>query len=626
MFDLFKKPSKSNAASSMIHQNQHLAALWLAQAVVEFAPDGTILAANDIFLSTMGYSYAEVIGKHHSMFVPERDQGRPEYNDFWDTLRRGEAQVRVFRRVAKGGRRVWLQGTYAPIADASGKIVKIIKLATDITESENRNLDALGKVAAINSSQAVIEFELDGTIIDANENFLGATGYRLEEIKGKHHSIFVTDSYRKSAEYSAMWKDLAAGKFRDGEFHRLRKDGSDLWLQASYNPVFDRHGDPFKVVKFASDITADKLQNADYAGKIKALNLAQAVIEFEIDGTIITANENFLKAVGYSLEEIKGKHHSIFVAASERSSEAYKQFWKDIRSGKYQSGEFRRRNKAGEDLWLQATYNPILGPDGKPFKAVKFASDITAAVKKRQEAERIAATIDQKLEQIVQSVSNAGLKASSAAGASSQTEAMVQTVAAAAEELAASFQEIASSVGLACEAVDRTATEASAADSSTQALSDAAEAMNQIVTLIDDIAAQINLLALNATIESARAGEAGRGFAVVASEVKNLAGQVGSATSKIVEEIERMQEVSAEVVKRLGTINSSVSSVQSSVTGMAGAIEEQSAVTRDISSNMGTAAGAVADVNQNLNELSDNIAETTGHANEGIRLYRTLQH
>lgn len=621
MFDLLRKLRQS----SPIHDNPYLAAVWQAQAVIEFSADGTVIAANDIFLTTMGYSYPEVIGKHHSMFVHESDRNHPDYEGFWEALRRGEALSRVVRRQGKDGRCIWLQAVYAPMSDASGSVYKVVKFATDITESENRNADVAGKLSAINSSQAVIEFKLDGTILDANENFLKATGYRLEEIRGKHHSLFVPDMLRRSPEYKTLWQDLAAGRFRDGEFHRVRKDGSDLWLQASYNPVFDRDGNVLKVVKFAADITAEKLRNADYSGKIEALNRAQAVIEFEVDGTIITANENFLKAVGYSLEEIKGKHHSIFVSAADRSSEAYKQFWSDIRAGKYHSGEFRRRSKTGEDIWLQATYNPILGPDGKPFKAVKFASDITEAVRKRQEAERIAATIDRKLEEIVHSVNSASLKAGSAASASSQTEAMVQTVAAAAEELAASFQEIASSVGLACEAVDRSATEASAADSSTQELSDAAEAMNQIVTLIDDIAAQINLLALNATIESARAGEAGRGFAVVASEVKNLAGQVGSATAKIAQEIERMQEVSADVVKRLGAINSAIGSVQGSVTGIAGAIEEQSAVTRDISSNMGTAASAVADINQNLKELSDNVLEANGHADEGIQLYRSLQ-
>lgn len=621
MFDLFKKVRQSDT----IHQNPYLAALWQAQAIVEFSSDGTLIAANDIFLSTTGYTYSEVIGKHQSMFVPESDRNRPDHKSLWEGLRRGEPQTRVLQLEGKGGRRVWLQATYAPMSDSSGSIYKIVKFATDITESENRNADVAGKLSAINNSQAIIEFRLDGTILTANDNFLKATGYNLEEIQGKHHSLFVPEALRQSADYRALWQDLKAGKYRDGEFHRIRKDGSDLWLQASYNPVVDKDGKAFKVVKFAADITAEKIQHADHSGKISALNRAQAVIEFKTDGTIITANENFLSAVGYSLEEIRGKHHSIFVNPEERNSEAYKQFWLDIRNGKFHSGEFLRRSKSGDTVWLQATYNPILGPDGKPFKAVKFATDITAMVLKRQEAERIGRIVDERLDQIVQSVSTASLKAGSAAGASSQTEAMVQTVAAAAEELAASFQEIASSVGLACDAVDRTATEASAADSSTQELSEAAEAMNQIVTLIDDIAAQINLLALNATIESARAGEAGRGFAVVASEVKNLAGQVGSATAKIAGEIERMQEVSADVVKRLSAINSAVGSVQGSVTGIAGAIEEQSAVTRDISSNMGTAAGAVADINQNLNELSDNILEANGHASEGIELYRSLK-
>ncbi|WP_262689950.1 methyl-accepting chemotaxis protein [Kordiimonas aestuarii] len=621
MFDTIKKFNRATdrgAAAS-------IEALSQSQAMIEFKPDGTILAANDLFLETLGYTRADIIGKHHSMFVDDTERTGAEYKGFWETLRRGEYRTGTFQRIGKDTRKLWLQAIYVPVRHKGGKVEKIIKFATDITTAEHHNIDAESKLAALDRAQATIEFELNGTIITANDNFLNAVGYSLKDIQGKHHRIFVSEEDRNSAKYAEFWQELRSGSFKNGEYRRKKSDGSDLWLQATYNPIIDRDGTLLKVVKFASDITADKLRNADYLGKLAALDKAQAIIEFDLDGNILMANANFLNAVGYSLDEITGKHHKIFVSSEETASEAYGVFWKSLKDGQFQSGEFQRVGKNGDTVWLQATYNPIVGPDGRPFKVVKFAADITDAVKARRETARIAAIVDEKLENIVQSISAANLKSGSAAGASTQTEAMVQTVAAAAEELDASFQEIASSVSMARNAVQKTADETNAADTSTKALSEAAEAMNKIVTLIDDIAAQINLLALNATIESARAGEAGRGFAVVASEVKNLAGQVAAATSQISGEIERMQDVSSDVITRLTSINGAVNNVQGSVAGIAGAIEEQSTVTREISANMNTAAGAVADINSNLKDLTDNISIADGHAQEGIQLYRSQQ-
>lgn len=622
MFDAVKKFAVNTTIGGV---DPSIQALSQSQAMVEFTPEGTIVSANELFCAAMGYGQDEIIGKHHSLFVGKDEKNTGQYKAFWEALRAGIYQSKTFKRFAKGQRPLWLQAIYVPVKNRNGDVFKVIKFATDITTTELKAIDAENKLHALDKAQAIIEFDLDGTIITANQNFLNATGYNLEEIEGRHHRLFVRADELNSPEYTKFWADLAEGQIKSGEFHRVRKSGEDMWLQASYNPVLDRDGTVLKVVKFATDITAAKMRRAEYRGKLSALDKAQAIIEFDLDGNIITANENFLAAVGYDLAEIEGKHHSLFVTTEERSSDSYRAFWENLKHGQFQSGEFRRSDKQGNVVWLQATYNPIFGPDGKAFKVVKFATDITAMVLKREETERVAALVDEKLENIVQSIRIANRKSDSASSASNETDAMVQTVAAAAEELAASFQEIANSVGIARSAVDNMAEETGAADVSTQALSEAAEAMNKIVTLIDDIAAQINLLALNATIESARAGEAGRGFAVVASEVKNLAGQVARATAQINDEIERMQDVSGDVISRLRVINSAVGNVQNSVTGIAGAIEEQTAVTRDISANMGTAATAVADTNRNLRDLSDNITVANEHAEEGIALYRQLQ-
>lgn len=273
------------------------------------------------------------------------------------------------------------------------------------TETEKEaaldHAELIGQINAIHRSQAVIEFNLDGTIITANQNFLHTMGYRLEEIKGKHHRMFVSDKEAKSNAYKVFWSNLANGKFLSGEFHRYNKKGEDVWLQASYNPILGEDKKPMKVIKFASDITAEKIQAADYQGQIEAISKAQAVIEFNLDGTIITANQNFLDTMRYSLDEIKGKHHRMFVLDSEQNSAHYKQFWQNLKQGKYQSGEYQRVDRHGNDVWLQASYNPIYDPEGNPFKVVKYASNITEAKKQSRDDREAKEAYTQELNHLI---------------------------------------------------------------------------------------------------------------------------------------------------------------------------------------------------------------------------------
>jgi methyl-accepting chemotaxis protein len=444
-----------------------------------------------------------------------------------------------------------------PLKNADGRRAGVVVEWADAS-IRLQNLNFAAQTAAISRAQAVIEFNLDGTVITANENFLKALGYSLGEIQGKHHSMFVDQAERDGAAYRAFWAALSRGDYQAGEYKRIGKGGKDVWILASYNPVFDEKGKPFKVVKFATDITAQKLKNADLAGQIEAIGKSQAVIEFNLDGTILTANDNFLHALGYSLGEIKGKHHSMFVEPADRDGAVYRAFWAALNRGEFQAGEFKRVGKGGKEVWIQASYNPILDLNGKPFKVVKYASDITKAVLVRMGNERV--------------------------------RGMMETVAAGAEELNASVREISEAMvksrETALSAVERVAS----ADSQAKRLSDAAQAMTGIVEMIGDITGQINLLALNATIESARAGEAGRGFAVVASEVKNLANQAKQATDKIGTEIESLNGISGDVVTALDTIKKAIQNVSEYVTSTAAAVEEQSTVTSEMSSNMQRAA------------------------------------
>ena len=401
-------------------------------------------------------------------------------------------------------------------------------------------MDAI--LCALDCSQAVIQFKPDGTIIHANENFLGAMGYSLEEIQGRHHSMFVEPGYENSGEYQQFWESLRQGKYQAAEYKRYAKGGKEIWIQASYNPILNRSGKVIKVVKYATDITAQTLQNADFRGQVAAVNKSSAVISFELDGTIIDANENFLGAMGYSLEEIKGQHHRMFVEPDYAKSEEYKNFWATLGRGEYQSAEYKRVAKGGREVWIQASYNPIFDPSGKPFKVVKFATDITQQVLARREAEVVGGQVEANLEKILNSVATANEQSGVASTASTQTLQTVQSVAAATEEFQASANEIARSMETSRADVGKAIEEAVNADQSTQQLTEQAQAMNSVVDVIQEIAGQINLLALNATIESARAGEAGKGFAVVASEVKSLANQVASATDQISSEITGMQD------------------------------------------------------------------------------------
>lgn len=546
----------------LIDAMAQLAALQKSQAVIEFNVDGTIITANKNFLDAMGYSLAEVAGQHHRMFVDPDESAGAAYRQFWDRLAKGEFQSAEFKRLAKGGREIWIQASYNPIFDAGGKPYKVVKFATDITAQKIASLDSAGKVMAIGRSQAVIEFNMDGTIATANDNFINAMGYSLAEIRGRHHGMFVDPSERDSSAYREFWARLNRGEFQAGEFKRIAKGGKEIWILATYNPILDEQDKPFKVVKFATDITREKLKNADLEGQISAIHKSQAVIEFNMDGTIRHANENFLATVGYALEEVQGRHHSIFVEPAERSGAEYREFWSALNRGEYQAGEFKRVGKNGKEIWIEASYNPIFDLNNKPYKVVKYASDTTEKAQARMRAER--------------------------------ARALIQSVAAGSEEMNASIREISETMVKSRQTASETVQEVESADIQAQRLTSAAQAMEGITELINNITGQINLLALNATIESARAGEAGRGFAVVASEVKGLASQAKQATDKISGEIASLNQISQDVALALNSIKRAIEHVNEFVTSTAAAVEEQSTVTSDMSSNMQRAAAELA--------------------------------
>ncbi len=369
-------------------------AISRSQAVIEFTPEGTILWANENFLRTMRYDLSEIVGRHHQLFVEPSERESPGYAEFWRKLGNGVFATAEFKRLAKGGREVWLRASYNPVLDAAGRTCKVVKFASDVTAAKMRAADHAGQIAAINRAQAVITFTVDGTIVDANDNFLAVMGYEAAEIVGRHHGLFVEDAYRNSRDYAAFWEKLGRGDYVSAEFKRVGKNGREVWIQASYNPIFDADGRVCKIVKFASDVTAIKRRALNSEGQITAINRSQAVVAFDMKGTILEANENFLAVMGYTAAEVVGAHHRIFMTPEEAAGQAYRDFWASLNRGTFVSAEFKRLGKGGREVWIQASYNPILGLDGHPVKVVKFATDVTKQVHERAKMEQLSLVAD----------------------------------------------------------------------------------------------------------------------------------------------------------------------------------------------------------------------------------------
>jgi len=521
-----------------------------------------------------------------------------------------------------------------------------------------RNLtgDASSKMDALGASLAMIEFDAKGNILAANANFCKALGYEEREIVGKHHSMFVDPQYVSSQAYRDFWAQLARGEFDAREYLRIGKGGREVWIQASYNPVKNAAGRVTKILKVATDITAQKELDAERAAKLAAVERVQATIEFTTEGVILNANENFLSVVGYALSEIKGKHHSMFVDPDYANSAAYADFWRKLNAGEFVAEEFKRIGKGGKEVWIQASYNPVFDAKGRVTKVVKFATEVTGRVDAVNQIaralERLAANdlsyrmsgsiddqftgvrddfngavaaLDETMAAVAAVTRNVAAGANEISSASDDLSRRTEQQAASLEETAAALEQITATVGRSADGAKRAATSASDARvdaaksgdivgeavAAMDGIEESSTQINQIIGVIDEIAFQTNLLALNAGVEAARAGEAGRGFAVVAQEVRALAQRSADAAKEIKVLIANSSTQVERGVRLVGDTGRALTSIVAKVTDIDRLIGEIAQSSREQATGLGEVNIAVNQMDQVTQQNAAMVEEAT---------------
>lgn len=449
----------------------------------------------------------------------------------------------------------------APVSIIQPYLTSRLRAVRDAFAQRRTRAELLGRIAAVDRVQAVIEFTPAGEILDANDNFLRAFGYAREQVVGQHHRMFVDPAERESEEYRAFWQRLGEGHHDSGLYRRFAADGREVWIQGSYSPVRDAIGRVRRVVKHATDVTAQRLQAADMQGRLDAIDRAQAVITFDLDGVILEANDNFLTALGYRREEVIGQHHRMFVERTERESPAYRQFWERLRRGEYNAALYKRVRRDGSPIWIQASYNPIFDAAGRPLKVVKYATDVTRQTLAAQALRSSLEQLNDTVPAIAGDAQNANRLAREASGSAGTGGVLV-------DELVSAIADI----------------------------NERARAMAEIIAVIDSIAFQTNILAINAAVEAAHAGELGKGFGVVAQEVRALA--LRSAQSS--KEIRALVQNTADALAGCSSRAQRAGAAMQAITGSSAQVDER---IRQIAEAARAQADGLAQVSRTLSDL-----------------------
>jgi methyl-accepting chemotaxis protein len=509
-------------------------------------------------------------------------------------------------------------------------IMQTWSVATEKARLEVIAADQARRCESFARSRANIEYSVDGTIECANDLFLKLIGYTWEEVKGGNHAMFVEEEEQQGAKYKEFWATLIRGVPQTGEFKRLGKGGRELWVASTYYPIADLEGKVYRLHQFLSDVTEQKLRNADVAGQVEAINRSQPVSHYAMDGTILDLNQHFEQLLGYRRAELVGKHVSMFVDQATRESADYKamsrELWAKLNRGEYHTGEARRATKDGKEIWIQFSYNPILDLNGKPFKVVNYITDIT---QRRKIAEAVA-QISEGLASASEDLTATGQQMSTnaqetlaqtnmlSAGAE-QVNSNLQAMAAGSEEMGSSIREIARNTHDSAKVATGAVMIADEANRIVSKLGTSSTAIGQVIKVITSIAQQTNLLALNATIEAARAGEAGKGFAVVAHEVKELAKKTAEATEDISRKIEAIQGETKSAVAAITQISEIIKQVNEISSAIATAVEEQSATTAEMTRTAGEAARGSSEIARNIGGVAEAAQITTRGAIDSLK-------
>jgi methyl-accepting chemotaxis protein len=653
-------------------------ALTKSQAVIEFNQNGIIQTANENFLRTVGYTLDEIKGKHHSIFAEKSYAESSEYKIFWEKLANGESQSGEFKRFGKNGKEIWISGQYSSVLDLRGKTVRVVKTCIDITgEMARRREVALLSLVANETDNSVIITDAHERIEYVNPGFTKMTGYSAEEAIGKKPGELLQGALTDKETKKQIREAIKAGNPSYFEILNYSKTGEKYWVSLAINPVYGSDGKVERFISIQANITDTKERALEASMRMEAVGRTNAVIEFDLSGKIVDANENFLKTVGYTLEEIKGKHHSIFVGKEYSGSADYRQMWDALNRGENQVGEFKHYGKGGDEIWINAAYNVILDLEGKPSKVIKFATNVTESVKTRIENERgikecddvlsgvaggvltkrmngeydgafkeIKAAVNATIEklsslvsEIIESARSVNEAASEISSGSIDLSQRTEQQASSLEETAASMEEITSTVKQnstnATTANDLSRKASKVASDGGKVVDDAVSAMDtiehsskkisDIIGVIDEIAFQTNLLALNAAVEAARAGDAGKGFAVVASEVRSLAGRSASASKEIktlISESASQVQTGASLVKQAGD---SLRGIVESVQQVAGIVSEIATASQEQAIGIDEVNTAITQMDEVTQQNAALVEQNTAAAQSMVEQARTLE-